>query len=197
MHQSIIGLEAIRQFEIADDKPDLIVGCLGGGSNFGGIALPFAGEVLKKKRECEFLAAQSEVAPNLVEGKYEYDFGDVAEHTPLLKMYTLGHKTDMQPIKADGLRYHAAAPIISALRHHGIVKAVAYPADEKTIFEAARTFLQCEGWLIAPESSYAVRATIDEALKNEKKGSEEKVICMNISGHGFLDIPAYREKLRI
>jgi len=196
MHQSIIGLEAIKQFEIADDKPDLLVGCLGGGSNFGGIALPFAGEVLKKKRECEFLASQSEAAPNLVKGKYEYDFGDVAEHTPLLKMYTLGHKTDMQPIKADGLRYHAAAPLISALRHHGIVKAVAYPHDEKAIFEAARTFLQCEGWLIAPESSYAVRATMDEALKNEKTG-KEKVICMNISGHGFLDIPAYREKLGI
>jgi len=196
LHQSIIGLETIKQFEIVDDKPDLIVGCLGGGSNFGGIALPFAGEALKKKRECEFLAAQSQAAPNLVKGKYEYDFGDVAEHTPLLKMYTIGHKTDMHPIKADGLRYHAAAPLISALRHHGIVKAVAYPSDEKAIFEAARTFLQCEGWLIAPESSYAVRATIDEALKNEKT-TEKKVICMNISGHGFLDIPAYREKLGI
>ena len=196
MHQSIIGLETIKQFEIADDEPDLIVGCLGGGSNFGGIALPFAGEVLKKKRECEFLAAQSQAAPNLVKGKYEYDFGDVAEHTPLLKMYTLGHKTDMQPIKADGLRYHAAAPLISALRHLGIVKAKAYPADEKAIFEAARTFLQCEGWLIAPESSYAVKATIDEALNNEKT-DEEKAILMNISGHGFLDIPAYREKLGI
>ena len=194
MHQSIIGLETIKQFELADDKPDLIVGCLGGGSNFGGIALPFAGEVLRKKRECEFLASQSEVAPNLVKGKYEYDFGDEAEHTPLLKMYTLGHKTDMQPIKADGLRYHAAAPLISALRNLGIVKAKAYPADERAVFEAARTFLQCEGWLIAPESSYAVRATIDEALNNEKAG-EEKAILMNISGHGFLDIPAYREKL--
>jgi tryptophan synthase beta chain len=194
IHQSIIGLETIKQFKLADDNPDLIIGCLGGGSNFGGIALPFAGEVLKKKRKCEFLASQSEVAPNLVKGKYEYDFGDVAEHTPLLKMYTLGHKTSMQPIKADGLRYHAAAPLISALRHHGLVKAKAYPSDEKAVFEAARTFLQCEGWLIAPESSYAVRATIDEALRNEKNG-EEKAILMNISGHGFLDIPAYREKL--
>jgi len=194
MHQSIIGLEAIKQFDVVDDEPDLIIGCLGGGSNFGGIALPFAGEVLKKKRECQFLASQSEAAPNLVKGKYEYDFGDVAEHTPLLKMYTIGHKTDMRPIKADGLRYHAAAPIISSLRHNGMVKARAYPADEKAVFEAARTFLQCEGWLIAPESSYAVRAGIDEALKNEKTG-DEKVILMNISGHGFLDIPAYREKL--
>ncbi|MEM3696287.1 MAG: TrpB-like pyridoxal phosphate-dependent enzyme [Candidatus Bathyarchaeia archaeon] len=196
IHQSIIGLEAIKQFEIADDSPDLIIGCLGGGSNFGGIALPFAGEVLQKKRRCEFLAAQSEAAPNLVKGEYRYDFGDVAEHTPMLKMYTLGHKTEMVPIKADGLRYHAAAPLISVLRHHGIVKAIAYPADEKAIFEAARIFLQAEGWLAAPESSYAIRAGIDEALKAEKAG-EEKVICMNISGHGFLDLQAYKEKLSI
>jgi tryptophan synthase beta chain len=196
IHQSIIGLETIKQFELVDDSPDLITGCLGGGSNFGGIALPFAGEVLQKKRECQFLAAQSEVAPNLVKGDYRYDFGDVAEHTPLLKMYTLGHKTEMEPIRADGLRYHAAAPLMSALRHHNMLKAVAYPSDEKVIFEAARTFMQTEGWLIAPESSYAVRAGIDEALKAEKAG-EEKVICMNISGHGFLDLQAYKEKLGI
>ena len=124
IHQSIIGLEAIKQFELVDDSPDLIIGCLGGGSNFGGLALPFAGEVLQKKRKCEFLAAQSEAAPNLVKGEYRYDFGDVAEHTPLLKMYTLGHKTEMVPIKADGLRYHAAAPLISALRNHNIVKEI-------------------------------------------------------------------------
>ena len=196
IHQSIIGLEAIKQFELADDSPDLVIGCLGGGSNFGGIALPFAAEVLQKKRKCEFLAAQSEAAPNLVKGEYRYDFGDVAEHTPLLKMYTLGHKTEMAPIKADGLRYHAAAPLMSALRHHNLLQAVAYPANEKAIFEAARTFLQTEGWLIAPESSYAVRAGIDEALKAEK-AKEEKVICMNISGHGFLDLQAYKEKLGI
>jgi tryptophan synthase beta chain len=196
IHQSIIGLEAIKQFKLVDDSPDLIIGCLGGGSNFGGLALPFAGEVMQKKRECKFLAAQSESAPNLVKGEYRYDFGDVSEHTPLLKMFTLGHKADMVPIKADGLRYHAAAPLISALRNHDIVKAVAYPANEKAIFEAARTFMQTEGWLIAPESSYAVRAGIDEALKAEKAG-EEKAICMNISGHGFLDLQAYREKLSI
>jgi tryptophan synthase beta chain len=194
MHQSIIGLETIKQFDLIDEKPDLIVGCLGGGSNFGGIALPFVGETLKGKRECEFLAAQSLAAPNLVKGEYRYDFGDVAEHTPLIKVYTLGHKTEMPPIKADGLRYHAAAPIISLLRHHNIIRAVAYPADEKSIFEAAKTFLQSEGWLPAPESSYAIRAGIDEALKAEKAG-EEKAICMNISGHGFLDLTAYKEKL--
>ena len=194
IQQSVIGLETIKQFDMIDEKPDLIVGCLGGGSNFGGIALPFIGEVLKGKRECEFLAAQSMAAPNLVKGEYKYDFADVAEHTPLLKMFTLGHKVDMTPIKADGLRYHAAGPIISLLKKHDIVKAVAYPADEKSIFEAARLFLQSEGWLPAPESSYAIRAGIDEALKTEKTG-KGKTICMNISGHGWLDLEAYREKL--
>jgi tryptophan synthase beta chain len=192
MHQSIIGLETMKQFELLDEDPDLIVGCLGGGSNFGGIVLPFAGQVLQGKKECKFLASQSWAAPNLIKGEYRYDFADVGEHTPLIKVYTLGHKIEMPPIKADGLRYHAAAPLISLLRHEGLVDAVAYPVDEKAIFEAARIFLQSEGWLIAPESSYAVRAAIDEARKNEKVG-EEKVICMNISGHGFLDIPAYRE----
>ncbi|MCW3985683.1 MAG: TrpB-like pyridoxal phosphate-dependent enzyme [Candidatus Bathyarchaeota archaeon] len=196
IHQSVIGLETIEQFKLVDDEPDLIVGCLGGGSNFGGIALPFAGEVLHGKRECEFLAAQSNAAPNLVKGEYRYDFGDVAEHTPLLKMFTLGHRTEMVPIRADGLRYHAAAPLVSALRNRNMVKAVAYPTDERVTFEAARIFLQSEGWLIAPESAYAVRASIDEALKAEKAG-EEKIICMNISGHGFLDIEAYRDKLNI
>jgi len=196
IHQSIIGLETIEQFKLVDDNPDLIVACLGGGSNFGGIALPFAGEVLQGKRECEFLAVQSEAAPNLIKGEYRYDFGDVAEQTPLLKMYTLGHRTELEPIKADGLRYHAAAPFISALRHHNMVRAVAYPTDERAVFEAAKMFFQTEGWLAAPESSYAVKASIEEARKAERAGVE-KVICMNISGHGFLDIEAYREKLGI
>lgn len=196
MHQSVIGLETIKQFDMIDEKPDLIVGCLGGGSNFSGIALPFIGETLKHGRKCEFLASQSMAAPNLVKGEYKYDFGDVAEHTPLLKMFTLGHKTEMKPIKADGLRYHAAGPIVSLLKKHGIIKAVAYPQNEKSIFEAARLFLQTEGWLPAPESSYAIRASIDEALKTEKTG-KNKTICMNISGHGWLDLEAYKEKLEI
>jgi len=196
IHQSIIGLEAIKQFEQVDDSPDLVVGCLGGGSNFGGIALPFIGEVLAGKRECEFLAAQSEAAPNLVKGEYRYDFGDTAGHTPLLMMYTLGHETVMHPIRSDGLRYHAAAPIISALRHSGHVRAVALPRDEVSVFTAAKMFLESEGWLIAGESAHAVRAAIDEAKAAEAKG-EEKCILINISGHGFLDIDAYRDVLRL
>jgi tryptophan synthase beta chain len=196
IHQSVIGLECIKQFELVEDSPDLVVGCLGGGSNFGGIALPFLGEVLQKKRECEFLAAQSEAAPNLVKGEYRYDFGDTAGHTPLLMMYTLGHEASMTPIKSDGLRYHAAAPIISALRKKGLVRAVAYPSDEVLVFEAAKLFLETEGWLIAGESAHAVRAAIDEAKRADAKG-EEKCILVNISGHGFLDMDAYRSKVRL
>jgi tryptophan synthase beta chain len=196
LHQSIIGLETIKQFEAVDDWPDLVTGCLGGGSNFGGIALPFAGELLRNKKQCDFLAAQSEAAPNLVKGKYEYDFADVAEHTPMLKMYTLGHKDEMEPIWSDGIRYHAAAPLISALRAEGIIRAVAYPADEKVVFEAARMFLETEGWLIAGESAHGVKAGIDEAKKAEAKG-EKKSILINISGHGFLDIDAYSDVLNV
>ncbi|MGD0422690.1 MAG: TrpB-like pyridoxal phosphate-dependent enzyme [Candidatus Bathyarchaeia archaeon] len=196
LHQSIVGLETIKQFELADDSPDLIVACVGGGSNFGGIALPFAGEVLAGKRRCEFLAAQSESSPNLIKGEYRYDFADHAEQSPLLMTYTLGHQVAMPPIRADGLRYHAAGPIISALRHSGHIKAVAYLIDEVAVFEAAKLFLQSEGWLIAPESAHAVRATIDEAIASEAR-EEEKCILMNISGHGFLDIDAYRAVLRI
>ncbi len=196
IHQSIIGLEAIKQFEQIDDSPDLVIGCLGGGSNFGGIALPFLGEVLTGKRDCEFLAAQSEAAPNLVRGEYRYDFGDTAGHTPLMMMYTLGHEAVMQPIRSDGLRYHAAAPIISALHHSGHVRAVAYPTDEVAVFTAARIFLESEGWLIAGESAHAVRAAIDEAKAAESKG-QQKCILVNISGHGFLDIDAYRSVLQL
>ena len=158
--------------------------------------MPFIGEVLAGERKCEFLAAQSEAAPNLVKGEYRYDFGDAAGHTPLLMMYTLGHETVMHPIKSDGLRYHAAAPIISALKHSGHIRAVALPRDEVSVFTAAKMFLESEGWLIAGESAHAVRAAIDEAKAAEAKG-EEKCILMNISGHGFLDIDAYREVLRL
>lgn len=196
IHQTIIGLETIKQFELADDSPDLIIACLGGGSNFGGIALPFIGEVLSGKRECDFLAAQSEAAPNLIKGEYRYDFGDTAGHTPLMMMYTLGHEAVMRPIRSDGLRYHAAAPIISALKHDGLIRAVAYPSDETAVFSAAKLFLESEGWLIAGESAHAVLAAIDEARAAESKG-EEKCILVNISGHGFLDIDAYRSVLAL
>jgi tryptophan synthase beta chain len=193
LHQTVIGLETQKQFEILDDYPDIVISCIGGGSNFGGFALPFVGDVLKKGKKIKFIAAQSQVAPNL-QGKYEYDFADYAEMTPMLKMYTLGHKADMQPIRGDGLRYHGCSPIISLLRNKGYIDTVAYPGDEKRVFENARLFIETEGWLPAPESAYSITCAIDEAVKCRESG-EEKVIAFNISGHGFLDIPGYRDVL--
>ncbi len=193
MHQTIIGLETKKQFEKFDDYPDLVISCLGGGSNFGGFALPFMHDVLKEGKKTKFIAAQSKASPNL-QGEYRYDFADYAEMTPMLKMYTLGHKVDMEPIKGDGLRYHGCSPILSLLRDKGYIDTIAYPQDEKHVFERAKEFIRAEGFLPAPESAYSVACAIDEALKCKETG-EKKVIAFNISGHGFLDIPGYREVL--
>ena len=195
MHQTVIGLETQKQFEKAGDYPDVVISCLGGGSNFGGFALPFMGDVLTKGKKIRFLAAQSQAAPNL-QGEYRYDFADHAEMTPLLKMYTLGHTAQMEPIKGDGLRYHGCSPILSLLRHKGYIDTVAYPQDEKYVFEHARTFMRTEGFLPAPESAYSICAAIEEALRCKQTG-EKKVIAFNISGHGFMDIEGYREVLGI
>lgn len=191
-HQTIIGLETKAQFEMVDDYPDLMISCLGGGSNFGGFVLPFVADALQGK-EVRFLATQSESAPNL-QGEYRYDHADHAELTPQLMMYTLGHRADMEPILADGLRYHGAAPIVSLLRHHGYIDTLAFPADEAHVFQRARLFVQSEGYLPAPESAYSVAGAIDEALRCKETG-EEAAIAFNISGHGLLDVRAYREKL--
>jgi tryptophan synthase beta chain len=193
MHQTVIGLETQQQFQKAGDYPDVMISCLGGGSNFGGFVLPFVGEALTTGKKIRFIAAQSQAAPNL-QGEYRYDFADHAEITPLLKMYTLGHTARMQPIKGDGLRYHGCSPILSLLRHCGCIDTVAYPADEKHVFARALTFLRTEGFLPAPESAYSVACAIDEALKCKETG-EAKVIAFNISGHGFMDIDGYREVL--
>ncbi|MCX5801786.1 MAG: TrpB-like pyridoxal phosphate-dependent enzyme [Candidatus Eisenbacteria bacterium] len=189
LHQTVIGLETQKQFAMANDYPDIVISCLGGGSNFGGFALPFAGDVLTKGKKIRFIAAQSKAAPNL-QGEYRYDFADHAEMTPLLKMYTLGHQVRMQPIRGDGLRYHGCSPIISYLRNKGYIDTVAYPADEQHVFERARTFVRNEGFLPAPESAYSIACAIDEALECKKTG-EEKVIAFNISGHGFMDMEGY------
>ena len=193
LHQTIIGLETKKQFELADDYPDIVISCLGGGSNFGGFTLPFYHDLLKKKKETKFIAAQSQASPNL-QGKYMYDFADHAEMTPLLKMYTLGHKTEMPPIKGDGLRYHGCSPILSLLRSKGLLDTVAYPKDEKHVFESAKMFVESEGFLPAPESAYSVASAIDTALEHK---NEEKVIAFNVSGHGFMDIAGYKEVLRL
>ncbi|MHA2030357.1 MAG: TrpB-like pyridoxal phosphate-dependent enzyme [Candidatus Kariarchaeaceae archaeon] len=193
MHQSIIGLETKKQMEIVGEYPDMVISCLGGGSNFGGIALPFMQDVLTKKEEIQFIAAQSDAAPNL-QGTYDYDFADHAEMTPKLKMYSLGHQAIMDPIMGDGLRYHGCAPILSLLRHHNYIDTIAYPADEKYVFEKAKQFVQAEGFLPAPESAYSVACAIDEANKC-KENNEEKTILFNISGHGYFDMDGYSEIL--
>jgi tryptophan synthase beta chain len=193
MHQTIIGLETLKQFKMAKDYPDVVISCLGGGSNFGGFALPFVGEAITKKKKTRFIAAQSQAAPNL-QGEYKYDFADHAEMTPLLKMYTLGHQCSMDPIKGDGLRYHGCSPIISFLRDKGYIDTVAYPKDEKHVFQRAKTFVRTEGFLPAPESAYSIACAIDEAIKCRETG-EQKVIAFNVSGHGFMDMEGYAEVL--
>jgi tryptophan synthase beta chain len=197
LHQTVIGLETKKQMEKVGEYPDIVISCVGGGSNFGGIALPFIGDALRNEapKKVNFIAAQSMSAPNL-DGEYRYDFGDYAGMTPLLKMYTLGSKKMLQPIKGDGLRYHGSAPIIAYLRHKGYIESVAYPVDEKKVFDAAAQFVRSEGFLPAAESAYSVRAAIDEALKC-KKNNEKKVILFNISGHGFLDLAGYRDVLKM
>ena len=194
LHQTVIGLEVLRQLEEIEEVPDFMISCLGGGSNFGGFAIPAIRKRLKGEWDTRFIAAQSMAAPNLVKGEYKYDFGDAAGFTPLLKMYTLGHDVEMPTIYAEGLRYHAAAPIISLLRKHRIVEAVAYETDEKEVFEAAKLFVSKEGFVPAPESSYSIKAAIDKAIEAKEK-DEEWVIVFNVSGHGFVDLEAFNKVL--
>jgi tryptophan synthase beta chain len=193
LHQTIIGLETKKQFAAFGDYPDVVISCLGGGSNFGGFAIPFLHDVLVEGKKIKFIAAQTQSTPNL-QGEYRYDFADHAELTPMLKMMTLGHKIEPPPIKGDGLRYHGCSPIISLLRNKGYIDTVAYPIDERYVMERAKTFLQCEGFLPAPESAYSIACAIDEAEQCKQTG-EKKVIAFNVSGHGFLDISGYREVL--
>lgn len=195
MHQTVIGLETQKQFEKIGEYPDIMCSCIGGGSNFGGFVLPFAGDVLTKGKKIKFIAAQSKAAPNL-QGEYKYDYADHGEITPQLKMYTLGHQTDFAPIRGDGLRYHGCSPIISLLRKLGYIDTVAYPQDENYVFEKAELFTRTEGFLPAPESAYSIACAIDEAMKCKEAG-EDKVIAFNISGHGFMDMVGYDEVLKL
>ncbi len=190
LHQTIIGEEALKQLEDIDVIPDIVIGSVGGGSNFAGLAYPFYRLSREKKVEIKFLAVEPEAAPTLTKGVYTYDFGDTARLTPLLKMYTLGHTYIPPPIHAGGLRYHGDAPTLCLLRNKGIIDAVAY--DQVSVFEAAHTFFLTEGIVPAPESAHAVKAAIDEAIKAKKTG-EEKVILFNLSGHGLFDMKAYEE----
>ena len=189
LHQTVIGLECKEQLAMVDDYPDVVIGCVGGGSNFAGISFPFAGDKMKGiHKDTDIIGVEPASCPTLTKGLYTYDFGDVAGLTPLLKMFTLGHDFVPPAMHAGGLRYHGDSPIVSRLVHDGVMRAVSYHQSE--VFEAAQTFARTEGIIVAPETSHAVKSTIDEALACKKTG-EDKTILFNCSGHGNFDMTAY------
>ncbi|MBQ7422552.1 MAG: TrpB-like pyridoxal phosphate-dependent enzyme [Prevotella sp.] len=192
LHQTIIGLEAEKQMEMAGEYPDKVIACFGGGSNFGGIAFPFMRHSIKNGRQTEFIAAEPSSCPKLTRGRFEYDFGDEAGYTPLLPMYTLGHDFKPANIHAGGLRYHGAGVIVSQLLKDGLMRGVDIPQLES--FEAGTLFSRTEGIIPAPESCHAIAATIREALACKESG-EKKVLLFNLSGHGLIDMTAYDQYL--
>ena len=192
LHQTVIGLEAEKQMEMAGDYPDIVIGCFGGGSNFGGISFPFLRHNFSGERNTRFIAAESVSCPKLTQGRFEYDFGDEAGYTPLLPMFTLGHDFQPSNIHAGGLRYHGAGTVVSQLLKDGWIEAV--DIDQAESFSAGCLFAKAEGIIPAPESCHAIAATIREALKCKETG-EEKVILFNLSGHGLIDMNAYDQYL--
>ncbi len=192
LHQTIIGLEAEKQMEMAGEYPDIVIGCFGGGSNFGGITFPFMRHNFSGERNTRFIAAEPASCPKLTHGKFEYDFGDEAGYTPLLPMFTLGHDFQPSNIHAGGLRYHGAGTVVSQLLKDGYVEAV--DIEQKESFEAGCMFAKAEGIIPAPESCHAIAATVREALKCKETG-ESKVILFNLSGHGLIDMAAYDQFL--
>jgi len=189
LHQTIIGLEARKQMEMAGEAPTILVGAVGGGSNFAGLVLPFLGESLRSvNHSYRIVAVEPESCPSLTRGEYRYDYGDTAGMTPLLKMHTLGHDFMPPRIHAGGLRYHGMAPIISHLYELGYIEARAYP--QKAVFEAGEFFAQTEGLIPAPEAAHAVKAVIDLAMEARHTGTRP-VILFNLCGHGLLDLSAY------
>ena len=191
-HQSIIGEEAIKQMDLAGEYPDVVIGCIGGGSNFAGIAYPFLRENIRNGQKTRLLAVEPQATPSLTKGKYAFDYGDSAKMAPIVKMHTLGHSFVPAPIHAGGLRYHGMSPSICALYDAGYIEAISVP--QLSTFEAAIQFAQSEGILPAPESAHAIRAAIDEALDAKVKG-EKRVIVFNLSGHGHFDLSAYEAYL--
>jgi tryptophan synthase beta chain len=187
IHQTVIGQEAKKQMEKAGDYPDVIIGCVGGGSNFAGIALPFLKDKLEG-RQFRAVAVEPTACPTLTRGIFSYDFGDAAGMTPLLPMFTLGHKFVPPAIHAGGLRYHGDSPLLCELVRRGLVEARAYGQVE--VFDAALTFARSEGILVAPETAHAIKAVVDEAMEAKQAG-EERVILFNLSGHGHFDLAAY------
>lgn len=193
LHQTIIGLEAEKQMAIAGDYPDVVIGCFGGGSNFGGISLPFLRHRLVDGKQVRVIAAEPASCPKLTRGKFAYDYGDTEGYTPLLPMYTLGHDFQPASIHAGGLRYHGAGTIISQLRKDGFIEAQAIQQEET--FKAGILFAQAEGIIPAPESTHAISVAIREALKAKEEGTE-KVILFNLSGHGLIDMMSYEKYLQ-
>ena len=192
LHQSIIGLEAEKQMEMADEYPDVVIGCFGGGSNFSGISFPFLRHSMKGERNTRFIAAEPASCPKLTRGKFKYDFGDETGYTPLIPMFTLGHKFAPANIHAGGLRYHGAGSIVSQLLKDGFIEAEAF--KQLDTFEAGVLFARTEGIVPAPESNHAIAAAIKEALKAKEEG-KKKVILFNLSGHGLVDMSAYDQFL--
>jgi tryptophan synthase beta chain len=192
LHQTVIGLEAIQQMEMAEAEPDVVIGCVGGGSNFAGIAFPYYKRRLDGKSKARLVAVEPKACPTLTAGEYRYDFGDEAKMTPQMMMYTLGHDFVPAGIHAGGLRYHGDSPLVSALVKSGDIEAVA--VHQTACFEAAVTFARAEGILPAPESSHAIRVAIDEALAAKEAG-EDKTVLFNLSGHGHFDLSAYEAYL--
>ncbi len=192
MHQTVIGEESLKQMDLAGEYPDVVIGCVGGGSNFAGIAFPFLRENLKNGKRTRLLAVEPTATPSLTKGVYTFDYGDTAKMAPVVKMHTLGHDFVPPSIHAGGLRYHGMAPTICALYDAGHIEAVA--VKQKATFEAAIQFARAEGIVPAPESAHAIRAAIDEALDAKAKG-EKRVILFNLSGHGNFDLTAYESYL--
>jgi tryptophan synthase beta chain len=188
LHQTVVGQECIAQMEMAGEAPDVVIGCVGGGSNFAGVAYPFLRRRLRDGTETRFLAAEPAACPTLTRGRYAYDFGDTVGMTPLMPMYTLGHDFVPPPVHAGGLRYHGDAPSLCALVKEGLMEAKAIA--QTAAFEAAVRFARCEGIIPGPEPAHAIRAVFDEA-ESAKEAGEERVILFNLSGHGHFDMSAY------
>jgi tryptophan synthase beta chain len=192
LHQTVIGEECIKQMEEAGEEPDVVIGCAGGGSNFAGIAFPYLRDKITNQKKTRVLAVEPASCPSLTKGELRYDFGDTAGLTPLMEMYTLGHDFMPPSIHAGGLRYHGMSPMVSHAHKLGLLEAVAYP--QTAVFEAAVLFARTEGLVPAPESSHAVKAAVEEAIKAREEG-KKKVIVFNLSGHGLLDLTSYNAYL--
>lgn len=191
-HQSVIGEEALKQMDMAGEYPDVVIGCVGGGSNFAGIAYPFLRENLRNGQRTRLLAVEPNATPSLTRGVYDFDYGDTAKMAPIVKMHTLGSDFIPAPIHAGGLRYHGMAPSLSSFYDQGLIEAIAVP--QISTFEAGLLFAKTEAILPAPESAHAIRAAIDEALKAKETG-EKRVILFNLSGHGNFDLSSYNAYL--